>query len=197
MGSRKNWAVWLTRIAGRILLSPIFSLETEGAENLPQNGAFVLLPKHQRWEDVPLLGLAAQRPIYYVAKFELFKNSVTGCFLKSLGAIPLNRQRPMESRNSLNSVIELLRKGEGVAIFPEGTYYRNRMGPGHSGMVRLILTRLSLPFIPVGINYLRRGWRTLVRIKFGKASYAGSEVSASAFMDRMMSEISKLSGLHL
>lgn len=195
MGGRKNWAVWIIRTVSRILLSPFFCLETEGIENLPQKSAFVLLPKHQRWEDIPLVGLATPRPLYYIAKYELFKNPISSGFFKSLGGIPLNRQHPVESRHSIRSVIELLRKGEGVVVFPEGTYYRNRMGLGHKGMVRLILSRLSLPFIPVGVNYSRRGWRTLVRIKFGKASYADSEMAVSAFHDFMMKEIAELSGL--
>jgi 1-acyl-sn-glycerol-3-phosphate acyltransferase len=80
MGGRKNWAVWITRAVGRILLSPFFCLETEGIENLPQKSAFVLLPKHQRWEDIPLVGLATPRPLYYIAKYELFKNPVSSYF---------------------------------------------------------------------------------------------------------------------
>jgi len=197
MSDRKDWAVRFTRIAGRIVLSPFFSLKVEGRENIPRNSAFVLLPKHQRWEDIPLLGLGSPRALYYVAKFELFKNPINNLVLRSLGGIPLNRQRPMESRDSLTSVIEHLRKGEGIVIFPEGTYYRNRMGPGRSGMVKLILSRLSLPFIPVGISYSRRCLRTLVRIRFGKASYVDSEMSANTIVDLMIKEISQLSELSL
>ena len=197
MSGRKDWAVRITRLAGRIVLSPFFSLKVEGTENIPRESAFVLLPKHQRWEDIPLLGLGSPRALYYVAKFELFRNPISSLVLRSLGGIPLNRQRPMESRDSLISVIEHLKKGEGVVIFPEGTYYRNRMGPGHSGMIKLILSRLSLPFIPVGISYIPRGLRTLVRIRFGKSSYVDSEVSANTMVEFMMKEIAQLSELSL
>ncbi len=195
MKERENWAVRITRSAGRMVLFPFFCLKIEGAENIPRKSAFVLLPKHQRWEDIPLVSLASPRPLYFVAKFELFKNPISSWFLKSVGGIPLNRQRPVESRNSLNLVIELLRRGEGIVVFPEGTYYKNRMGRGHSGLVRLILSRLSPPFIPVGVNYSRRGRRALVRIRFGEAFYADSEVSASVILDLMMKEIARLSGL--
>jgi 1-acyl-sn-glycerol-3-phosphate acyltransferase len=92
-------------------------------------------------------------------------------------------------------MIEFLKKGEGVVVFPEGTYYRDKMGPGHVGIVRLILSHLSLPFIPVGINYLEKGVRTLVRINFGRALYADSAVSAGSFLDNAMREIGVLSGL--
>ena len=195
MGGRKNWIFRTTRTVGRVLLLPLFHLEKYGIENLPQESAFILLPKHQRWEDIPLLGLATPRPLYYIAKYDLFKTPLSNWFLRSLGGIPLNRQRPLESRRSLQAMIEFLKKGEGVVVFPEGTYYRNRMGPGHVGVVRLIISHLSLPFIPVGINYSGKGTRTSVRINFGKALYADSATSAGLFLDNAMREIAVLSGL--
>jgi 1-acyl-sn-glycerol-3-phosphate acyltransferase len=192
---RKEWVLWITRNAGRILLSPFFRLKADGKEKLPQNSSFILLPKHQRWEDIPLLALATPRPLYYVAKYELFTSYLSNWYLKSVGGIPLNRQRPLESRRSIKALIEFLKKGEGVVVFPEGTYYRGRMGQGQTGMVRLILSRLKVPFIPVGINYSREGARTLVRIRFGNAFYGDSSARANEFLDRIMKEIAQLSGL--
>jgi len=195
MGERKNWVLKATKTAGMILLSPFFRLETEGTENLPQKSAFILLPKHQRWVDIPLLSLATPRPLYYVAKHDLFKNPLGNWFIRSLGGIPLNRQRPLESRQSLKAMVEFLKKGEGLVVFPEGTYYRNKIGSAHAGIVRFVLSRFSIPFIPVGMNYLEKGVRTLVRINFGKAIYADPSVPASSFLDNVMKEIAGLSGL--
>lgn len=183
------------KILCRILLTPFFRIAAAGLENLPQNHAFILLSKHQRWEDIPLLGLATPRPLYYIAKYELFKNPPSNWFFRSLGGIPLNRQRPLESRRFLQATIALLEKGEGVVIFPEGTYYRKKMGPGQVGMVRFVLSRLALPFIPVGINYSFTGWRIVVRICFGKAFQPDPALPVDAFLNRMMKEIAKLSGL--
>ena len=195
MGGRKNWVFWPTQCTARILLWPSFRLETSGRENIPEKSAFILLPKHQRWEDIPLLSLATPRPLYYVARYDLFENPLTNWFLRSLGGIPLNRQRPIASRRSIQGVIDCLSKGQGVAVFPEGTYYRNRMGPGRVGIVKLMLSRFSLPFIPVGINYSQQRVRTHVRIKFGKAVYANPASSVPSFVDTIMEEIKILSGL--
>jgi 1-acyl-sn-glycerol-3-phosphate acyltransferase len=195
MGGRKNWFFWPTQCIARILLWPIFRLETSGRENIPRESAFVLLPKHQRWEDIPLLSLATPRPLYYVARYDLFENSFTNWFLRSLGGIPLNRQRPIESRRSIQAVIECLSSGEGVAVFPEGTYYRNKMGLGRVGIVKLMLSRFDLPFIPVGIHYSPRRVRTHVRIKFGEPIYGNSEESTSSFVGKIMEQIRVLSGL--
>ncbi len=176
-------------------LKPFFRIEVVGAEHLPGDRAFVLLSKHQRWEDIPLLGIATPRPLYYIAKYELFKNVFGNWFFHSLGGIPINRQRPLESRRFLQATIELLKKGEGFVIFPEGTYYRNKMGPGQIGMVRFVLSRLTLPFIPVGINYAAGRRRTRVRIHFGNALNAEPALPANLFVDRMMKQIAALSGL--
>ncbi len=179
----------------RALLTPFFRIEVEGLKNLPRDSAFVLLCKHQRWEDIPLLGLATPRPLYYIAKYELFKNALSNRFFSTLGGIPLNRRRPLASRRFLQATIDLLEKGQGVVIFPEGTYYPNKMGPGQIGMVKFVLSRLKLPFIPVGINYSVGRRRHRVRIHFGKAFHADPTLAAETFVNRMMKEIAVLSGL--
>lgn len=196
IAQRKKWVFRTIKIACRILLQPFFQLKINGSENLPQDSGYILLPKHQRWEDIPLLGLATTRTLYYVAKYDLFKNPATNWFFRSLGGIPLNREHPLKSRDSLLAIIEILKMGEGVVVFPEGTYYMNKIGPGHIGIVRLILSRLSIPFIPVGINYSKNGVRTLVKVNFGKALHADPALSVSLFLDILMREIAELSGLH-
>ena len=177
------------------MLCPFFKIQAGGQGNLPQKGAFILLPKHQRWEDIPLLSLTAPRPLYYIAKSELFQNRISEWFIASLGGIPLNRARPLESRRSFKMTLEFLRKGEGVVIFPEGTYYENRLGPGHAGLIRMILSRFTLPIIPVGIAYTEGRGRTLVRINFGIPIYDYSSGNAVELLDQMMKEIARLSGL--
>ena len=174
---------------------PLFQIEVVGVEHLPADRAFVLLSKHQRWEDIPLLGLATPRPLYYIAKYELFKTMPGNWFFHSLGGIPINRQRPLESRRFLQETIELLKKGEGFVIFPEGTYYLNKMGPGQIGMVRFVLSRLTLPFIPVGISYATGRWRTRVCISFSNAFHVEPALPPNLFVNRMMKQIATLSGL--
>ena len=192
---RNEWVYRIIKIIAKYSLTPFFRVVVSGLENLPAETAFILLPKHQRWEDIPLLALATTRRLYYVAKHELFKNPLGSWFVTSLGGIPLNRKRPLESRRFLAATIDFLKKGEGVVVFPEGTYYNNEMGPGQVGIVKFILSRLSLSFIPVGIIYTRQNGRSLVRINFGKQFHVETGVSVNAFIDHMMNEIAELSGL--
>lgn len=195
MLERKEWLCRVIIAFSRAALSPFYRIEIEGDEYLPGKNAFILLPKHQCWQDIPIIALATPRPLYYIAKHELFKSRFSDWFFKSVGAIPLNREQPLKSRGSIRAMMEFLENGDGVVVFPEGTYYRNEMGPGKRGMVRLLVSRLSFPLIPVGINYSRNGFRILVRVQFGKAIYPDGSIAPNAVLDKVMKKIALLSGL--
>jgi 1-acyl-sn-glycerol-3-phosphate acyltransferase len=192
--TRKGRTFSAARLIARAFFSLLFKLTVRGEENLPLHNGFVLLTKHQRWEDIPLLGLATPRSLYYVAKQELFIIPPIGWFLSTLGGIPLNRSRPIESRQSLRFVQELLGKGEGVVVFPEGTYYKNRVGPGHVGLIRMIMSHSKAPFIPTGVRYEARGCHTEVQIKYGRPIYSDSSAHPDLFLGQIMKEIARLSG---
>ena len=192
---RKERLCRVAKAFSRVSFSLFYRLEIEGAEYLPREKAFVLLPKHQCWQDIPIIAIVTPRPLYYIAKHELFKNRFAAWFLKSVGGIPLNREQPLKSRSSIRAMIEFLEKGEGVVVFPEGTYYKNKMGSGKTGMVKLLVSRLSYPLIPVGINYSRRNFRVLVRVHFGKPVYPDGETAPNSTLDTVMKQIALLSGL--
>lgn len=193
-GDRKNWVVEAVRPLAHLTMGAFFKTRVRGLENIPRSSSFVLLPKHQRWEDIPILAISIPRPLYYVAKIELFSPSLAGAFLSSLGGIPLNREKPLASRRYLKRVIEHLKTGDGVVIFPEGTYHRGSMGPGKLGLVRMVISKTSPPFVPVGIRY-SGGIRKRVEIRIGHPVMAGPGKEAGLFLDRMMKEIGRLSGL--
>lgn len=184
-----------TKLIAKCFFSLTYTLDIEGDSHLPRKRGFILLPKHQCWQDIPLIALATPLPLYYVAKHELFKNPVSEWFMRSLGGIPLNRDKPLKSRGELRAMVRYLTGGEGVVVFPEGTYYWGKMGPGKGGIVRLIISRLSLPLIPVGIRYGRKGVRSRVKIRFGRALFPDKTRQPSQMLDRVMADIARLSGL--
>jgi 1-acyl-sn-glycerol-3-phosphate acyltransferase len=192
---RKKWVCDATKALIRITFSPFYLLETRGTEYLPRGKAFLMLPKHQCWQDIPLIAVATPRPLYYVAKHELFENPIISRLLKFQGGIPLNRQNPLKSRDAIRAMIHFLKKGEGVVVFPEGTYYPGRMGPGKGGILKLIISRLALPLIPVGFRYRKEGPRTRVTVSFGKPVYHGKQTSSDETFDQIMETIAELSGL--
>jgi 1-acyl-sn-glycerol-3-phosphate acyltransferase len=187
----------LTRMAARIALAPFFKMEVEGRDHLSPKGPFVILCKHQCWQDIPLLALASPWPLYYVAKYELFIQPLSRWFVSALGGVPLNRKRPLTSRDSIRGIIALIEKGERIVVFPEGTYHKNKMGPGHSGMIRAIHARAKVPFIPVGVHYGEGKLLKRVRIRFGQPLFVDESTGLDGFLARAMREIAELSDLPL
>ena len=133
----------------------------------------ILAANHRSFLDPFVIGVCVRRPIYFVAKRELFEWRFVGWFLNCLGAFPVRRGESDEE--SVATALALLERGEAVVIFPEGT--RHRSGPlkePKRGVGRLALES-GAPVVPVavaGTERARRGWRirpVRVTIRCGRA----------------------------
>jgi 1-acyl-sn-glycerol-3-phosphate acyltransferase len=183
---------------------PIFyRIKTEKKTSLPDHGPMIILPKHQYWTDIPIISLAFEPLLYFVAKKELFKYPLIRDYLSFLGGLPVDRKQSIRSLDSFKTLVSLLRAGEKIVIFPEGTYFRNEVGSGKSRLLQMILRFQSelgypVPFIPVGIRYGERsGWRRQVEVCIGCPLFAEKESDAIPLTHQAMEEISCLCGLPL
>ncbi len=148
----------------RAVLLPLFlvylRLQRHGAAHLPRSGPLLLAANHRSFLDPFVIGALTRRPVYYVAKRELFEKPLQARLLSALGAFPIDRGA--SDADALATARTLLCRGECVVIFPEGT--RTRSGP--LGAPRRGVGRLALetgaPVVPVavtGTEAVRRGWR--------------------------------------
>ncbi len=142
-----------------------FRLSTLGREHVPKSGAAIYACNHRSFLDPFVISALGRRPLYFVAKRELFEKSrFQTWFLNSLGAFPIDRGHG--DNDSMATALRILDRGDGLMIFVEGT--RVRPGPlGHprSGVGRLAL-QSGAPVIPVavmGTENVRRGWRIYPR----------------------------------
>ncbi len=190
---RNSLAVAIVRLASRAFLSPFFKINVRGIENIPEKDSFVLLPKHQRWEDIPLIAISIKRPLYFVAKQELFNNFLSKRVIAMLGGLPLDRNRPNRSRFTFSMVLHKLEQKEGVVVFPEGTYYKNLMGPGHTGFIRMIHSNVNTVFVPAGIRYNTAPGKKSVDIAFGRPVENNNFGNSNELLDYVMNEIAGLS----
>ena len=153
----------------RLLFVPFFRvyfrLTRIGGEHVPTHGPVIFAANHRSFLDPFVISAIQKRPLYFVAKRELFEKSrLQRWFLNSLGAFPIDRGSGDEA--SMAVARRILERGDGVMIFPEGT--RVRPGPlGHarSGVGRLAL-ETGAPVVPVavhGTDDVRRGWRIYPR----------------------------------
>lgn len=126
--------------------------EVRGLENLPESGPALVCANHTAFVDPIILAVALRRPIKFMGKAELFKIPVLNLIIKSFGAFPVTRGGT--DVTSLKTTVKLLKDGEFVGIFPQGT--RCPHVPPESTSVKsgagLILSRAECDAIPVYIK---------------------------------------------
>jgi 1-acyl-sn-glycerol-3-phosphate acyltransferase len=137
-----------------------FRLERIGTEHLPRSGPLILAANHRSFLDPFVIGALTRRPVYYVAKRELFARRWQAWLLNRLGAFPIDRGAGDE--NAMATARAILARGDCVVIFPEGTRTRSGpLGPPHRGVGRLALQTGAcvVPVAVIGTEDVRRGLR--------------------------------------
>ena len=175
--ARERGVNLLVYLIVRALFQPFFHLyfrmERIGREHIPAEGPVIIASNHRSFLDPFVIGTMARRPMYYVAKQELFRRRLHAWILNALGAFPVRRGEGDE--DTIQTAKAILARGDIVLIFPEGT----RTRPGSLGRPKRGVGRLALetgaPVVPVaviGTEDVRRGWRIRprrVRIRAGRA----------------------------
>ena len=102
-------------------------LHVYGKERIPRHGGVVLALNHFAWIDVPLFGFATPRTTYFVAKAEAHEIPGLGQFIRLFGSFGVRRGE--SDRDAVRRMRELVREGNTLGVFAEGT--RQRAGvPG-------------------------------------------------------------------
>ena len=185
---------WLVRGVLQPFFHVYFRLSRIGREHIPAEGPVILASNHRSFLDPFILATIARRPLYYVAKEELFTNRFTAWLLNNLGAFPVRRGEG--DADMIDTAKAILGRGDIVLIFPEGTRIRpGALGRPHRGVGRLAL-ETGAPVVPVaiiGTEAVRKGWRIRphkVRVRVGRALtfpivQAPSRTLAAAVADRI------------
>ncbi len=154
-----SFVYWPLRWILKVGIHVYFRLRRRGIEHIPEGGV-ILASNHRSFLDPFAIGCCLPRPIYFVAKQELFKNPALGWILNCLGAFPIKRGESDEE--SMDTARALLERGQAVVIFPEGTRIRTgSLGSPKRGVGRIAL-QSGKPVIPIAVTnseHVRRGWR--------------------------------------
>lgn len=122
-------------------------LRLEGLERVPRTGGVLVVSNHISSADPPLLGALSPRPVHFMAKAEWFRSPLLGFLARQFLCFPVVRHTA--DRGALRHTLELLGRGQAVAIYPEGTrsddLRLHRPEPG----VGFLARRARVPIVPV------------------------------------------------
>ena len=137
-------------------LKAIWRPYVEGAENVPETGGAILASNHLSFCDSFFMPLMVKRRVTFLAKAEYFttpgiKGWLSRVFFAGVGQVPIDRNDADAAKGALTAGVRILRKGELLGIYPEGTRSPDgRLYKGKTGVARLVL-RAGVPVIPVGV----------------------------------------------
>lgn len=135
----------------RIISFFIFRIKINGKENLPPNNqAFIMAANHLSMVDPVVLTFITEREIHFMAKVELFKTKLTKWFFESLNAISVDRRN--NDITAIKKSLRVLKEGNILGIFPEGTRAKGKDDVNAKQGVILLAHKAKVDIIPVFIN---------------------------------------------
>lgn len=143
-----------------------------GSENIPNKGGFIIAGNHTSPLDAAMMVSTPKRVIHMLSKKELFKNKFSNWFFRNMACIPVDRSSHDE--NAKIEVVNTLKEGHAVGIFPEGTINKTigsdeevTLLPLKKGAV-VFAYKTSCPIVPFAIISKYRIFRKGLKIKYGK-----------------------------
>ena len=124
-------------------------LKSVNANNIPKTGGAILAPNHISYADPPAVGSAMSRQVHFMAKEELFKPAIMGKIITAVGSFPV--RRGTADRKAIKQAIDLLKAGEVVCLFPEGTRSMNGKLQEPEMGIGLIALKSGAPIVPVAV----------------------------------------------
>jgi 1-acyl-sn-glycerol-3-phosphate acyltransferase len=183
---------------GRFLFDVIYRLlwrkKVYGHENIPATGGVIIAPNHVSFADPPLVGSSMKRALHFMAKQELFDLPVLGFLIRRTNAFPIRRGQ--QDVSALRGAIKLVKSGEPLLIFPEGSRSKDGNFRSARAGVGMIACMAQVPVVPVRIfNSGRLLKFAPLRVVFGKPLYPPKECTREtyeSFSRMVLDEVKKL-----
>ncbi|MGC4046036.1 MAG: lysophospholipid acyltransferase family protein [Armatimonas sp.] len=125
-------------------------IEVKGEENLPKEGAVLLVSNHISYLDPCLIGDGSPRRVSFMAKAELFENKLLNWLLRGVDCFPVRRGEADTS--AIKAVLSQLKEGRCVVIFPEGKRSPDGDLQEAEEGAAMLATRTGCPVVPVYVS---------------------------------------------
>jgi 1-acyl-sn-glycerol-3-phosphate acyltransferase len=151
-----------------LLVHTVYRMRERGLENLPEEGAAVLVCNHVSFVDALVIAAACRRPIRFVMDHQYFRLPVLKFVFRTGRAIPIapRKEDPALMERAFDEVARSLEDGDLVCIFPEGRLTgTGDLGPFRPGIERIV-QRTPVPVVPIALRGL---WGSFFSRKDGGA----------------------------
>jgi 1-acyl-sn-glycerol-3-phosphate acyltransferase len=182
-------AYWIIRLLLLPVLRLVFTMRVTGRENVPKEGAVVIAPNHKSFWDAFFVSAVLPRRIYFMGKSELFEGRA-GRLLIALGGFPV--RRGSSDAEAIETALAILRRGDALALFPEGTRVADpeSLGTPRKGAARLAIEG-GAPIVPTAISGTeKRRWPLprRVQVSFGEPIPVGDLEATPEDASRLIEE---------
>jgi 1-acyl-sn-glycerol-3-phosphate acyltransferase len=146
---------FLMRFVAWVLTKLMYRVEVKGIEdNVPDEGAVLIVCNHVSYMDALILGGAIPRPTRFVMYYKIFQIPVASWFFKTARAIPIAgaKEDPELMQKAFDEVDRALADGEIVGIFPEGKLTTDGEIAEFKSGVEKILARRAVPVVPIALK---------------------------------------------
>lgn len=187
------------RPIGNLFCKTYYKVEYIGLENIERNDGFIIAPNHITEFDPLLIAMASKRLFYYIGKYELFKNPILAKAITGLNGFPVMRGKG--DMRAINYAVELIRRGEVLCIFPEGTRSVDGTPKTAKSGVGYIARHSKCDVIPTAIHMENKDKKgSKVTVKFGEPiryddmgfTVGGKTSENKRVAKRVMDEITRL-----
>jgi 1-acyl-sn-glycerol-3-phosphate acyltransferase len=148
---RKHDVVWtLGRATLGTMVRLLAPLRSYGAERIPRDGGVVLAMNHFSWLDPAAFGVLCPRNVFYMAKSEIYEVRGLGALVRGFGAFAVRRGE--SDREAVRLAREVVRDGNALGLFVEGTRQRSGV-PGEAKRgAAMIALHEQAPIVPAAIH---------------------------------------------
>ena len=166
---------YLLRFVAWVITHFVYRFKVRGDEHIPRDGAAVLVCNHVSFVDAILLMAASPRPIHFVMDHRIFQTPVLGWLFKLAKAIPIaqHKEDPATYEAAFARAAEVLRKGDLLAIFPEGGItFNGELQPFKGGIMKILDHArddgLQVPVIPMALTNLWGSYFSRIELRGGR-----------------------------
>jgi 1-acyl-sn-glycerol-3-phosphate acyltransferase len=147
---------YLLRFIAFVLSRLVYRFKVRGDENIPAEGAAILVCNHVSFVDAMLLMAASPRPIRFIMDHRIFATPVLGAIFRLAKAIPIasRDEDPEAYENAFAQARRVLDEGDLLAIFPEGGITRDGTLGAFKGGVMKVLQTHPVPVVPLALTNL-------------------------------------------